>query len=106
MAGYDLVATNPEHNTSVRIQVKSRWKTNAGGFLIKQLESDFVVLVKLNRGSVNGKLDILNPQYYVFPIDLIVSVHRNDKMPKVVLKDIAELKTYENNWDLISEFLN
>jgi hypothetical protein len=51
MPGYDLVATHPEKNKSARIQVKSRWRTGAPGFLIKNFDSDFVVVVKLNRGQ-------------------------------------------------------
>ena len=37
MPGYDLVATNPENNSSAKIQVKSRWATKAHGFPIKIL---------------------------------------------------------------------
>ena len=105
MPGYDVVATNPEKNTSARLQVKSRWDTNARGFLINRFDTDFVVLVKLNRGSRKGNADILNPQYYVFPVEVIESAHRKEKMPKVVLKDISELEQYENNWESISIFL-
>jgi len=54
MPGYDLVATHPEKNTSARIQVKSRWRTGAPGFLIKNFDCDFVVVVKLNRGKKTG----------------------------------------------------
>ncbi len=50
MPGYDLVATNPENRTSARIQVKSRWRTNAPGFLISNFDCEFVVLSRLNRG--------------------------------------------------------
>jgi hypothetical protein len=51
MAGYDLVATDPERGTSVKIQVKCRWATDGdGGFLIKNFNTDFVVLALLNRG--------------------------------------------------------
>src|SRR5437762_7551837 len=48
--GYDLVAVWPETNRSARIQVKSRWATDANSFLIKRFDCDFVVLVRLNRG--------------------------------------------------------
>jgi hypothetical protein len=36
--GYDLVATNPEKNSSARLSVKSRWKTGAEGFIIKNFQ--------------------------------------------------------------------
>ena len=32
MPGYDLIVTNPEVVTAARIQVKSRWQTNAPAF--------------------------------------------------------------------------
>lgn len=54
MPGYDLVATHPENNASARIQVKSRWRTGAPGFLINNFNCDFVVVVKLNRGKKDG----------------------------------------------------
>ena len=55
MPGYDLVATSPEKNSSVRIQVKSRYQTNWDGFIINNMAADFVVLVTLNRGIPNKK---------------------------------------------------
>ena len=55
MPGYDLVATNPESSTSAKIQVKSRWRTGANGFPIKNFDCDFIVVVLLNRGSKDGK---------------------------------------------------
>ena len=48
--GYDLIATSAENNTSARIHVKSRYTTNWDGFIIKNLDCDFVVFVPLNRG--------------------------------------------------------
>ena len=41
--GYDLIVVNPENKTQARIQVKSRFRTGATGFPIKNFESDFVV---------------------------------------------------------------
>jgi hypothetical protein len=51
MRGYDIVATDPERGSAARIQVKSRWRTNAEGFIINNFECDFVVAAMLNRGS-------------------------------------------------------
>jgi len=68
MPDYDLIATNPEKNTSARIQVKSRWKTKPEGFIIKNFDCDFVVIVKRNRGSKDGNLEILPPEYIVMPV--------------------------------------
>jgi hypothetical protein len=64
MAGYDIVATNPDKNSAARIQVKSRWRTKADGFIIKNFECDFVIVTKLNRGSRDGTDDVLPPEYY------------------------------------------
>lgn len=54
MPGYDDLVVNPETkpNRVARISVKSRWRVEAHGFLIKNFDSDFVVVVKLNRGTV------------------------------------------------------
>ena len=52
MAGYDITATNPEKNRSARIQVKSRWRTGAEGFIIKNFDCDFVVVVTTVRLKV------------------------------------------------------
>ena len=41
MKGYDLVAVNAEKNLSARIQVKSRWRSKAEGFIINNFESFF-----------------------------------------------------------------
>lgn len=107
MPGYDLVATNPENNSSAKIQVKSRWRTNAPGFPIKNLNCDFVAVVLLNRGSKDGKKPILPPEYFVIPIDIVKSVHRTDSSwSKVILKDIEGIEKYRENWTLIDEFLS
>lgn len=105
MPGYDLVATNPENNTSAKIQVKSRWRTGANGFLINNLDCDFVVLALLNRGSKEGNKKILPPKYYVFPVDIVKNVPRSENWGKVMLKDIAEFESFEGKWELIEEFL-
>lgn len=105
MPGYDLVATNPESNKSAMIQVKSRWRTGAGGFPIKNFGCDFVVVVLLNRGSKDGKKEVLPPKYYVFPVGVIESAPRSKDWGKVNLKDIPSYEEYEEKWHLISEFL-
>lgn len=105
MPGYDLVATNPELNTSAKVQVKSRWTKKATGFLIGRFDCDFVVFAKLNLEDVTeiGKEGAV--EYYVFPAKVLEKVHRKGKMPKVVLKDIANYHKYQNGWVQISEFL-
>jgi hypothetical protein len=82
MPGYDLIATNPDQNRAARIQVKSRWKTRAEGFIIKNFDCDFVVVVKLNRGSKDGRQKVLAPEYFVLPSELARSLPRTKKWVK------------------------
>lgn len=105
MPGYDLVATNPDNGTSARIQVKSRWRTGAPGFLIKNLECDFVVAVKLNRGKKDGTGKVLAPEYLVLPTDIVSSALRTKNWSKVYFKDIQNLEEYAENWNLVSNYL-
>lgn len=106
MPGYDVVATNPERNSSARIQIKSRWKTKAEGFIIKNFDCDFVVIVKLNRGSTDGKADVLPPEYFILPVDIAKALPRTEGWGKVSFSSIAELNSYQDNWDIIRVFLN
>ena len=105
MPGYDLVATNPDTNKSARIQVKSRWRTGAPFFLIKDFDCEFVVAVCLNRGKKGGGGRVLPPEYFVLPLEIVKSVHRPGTWSKVVFRDIADLEKYQENWSLIAEFL-
>ena len=105
MPGYDLVATHPEKNASARIQVKSRWRTGAPGFIIKNFDCDFVVVVKLNRGMKDGTGKVSDPEYFVFPTAVIESAPRTDDWGKISFNKIPEFDSYRNRWDLISSFL-
>lgn len=111
MPGYDLVATNPEKNTSVMIQVKSRYQTDWDGFIIKNFQSDFVVFVTLNRGYSRKRKNpfsgIKDPDFYIFPIKYIMSIRSEKsnwgKIPKSQMKGYEQ---YENRWELIIDKLN
>jgi hypothetical protein len=105
--GYDLVAVAPEKDRTARIQIKSRWPTNANGFLIRNLDCDFVVFAKLNRGDKKkSTVERRSPECYVFPIALIKGVHiGNSSMPKVRLNTINGLEKYKENWGLVRDFL-
>jgi hypothetical protein len=106
MPGYDLVATAPEHHSSARIQVKSRWRTGAPGFLLKNLDHcDFVVVAKLNRGKKGGGGKVLPPEFFVFPAAVLKGVPRTEKWKKVMFRDIPEMGKYREKWDLIRVFL-
>lgn len=105
MPGYDLVATNPDTNRSARIQVKSRWRTGAPGFLISNFECEFVVVVRLNRGRKGGGGTVLPPEFFVFPVEAVQAVHRPGTWSKVFFKDFHDLEPYRDNWALIEAFL-
>jgi hypothetical protein len=105
MPGYDLVATNPERNLAAKIQVKSRWRTNAPGFLIRNFDCDFVVLCLLNRGAKKGASKIGSPEFYVLPVDIVKNTRRSAGWGKVMLRDISDLQQYRDAWGLIREFL-
>ena len=106
MAGYDIVATNPEKNTSARIQVKSRWRTGAEGFIIKNFACDFVVVVLLNRGSKDGAAKVMPPEFYVLPVATVSSLHDpNSTWGKLSLSKIPRFKEQRDCWNIIREFL-
>lgn len=105
MPGYDLVATNPEVNTSAKIQVKSRWRTGATGFPISNFDCDFVVAAFLNRGSKDGKKEVLTPEYYVIPSGFIRSLPRDERWNKVNLKHLPDKEKFRENWSQIATFL-
>jgi hypothetical protein len=105
MKGYDLVAVNPERNISARVQVKSRWKTKAEGFIIKNFDCDFVVIALLNRGSKKGNAEIRPPEFFVLPVDIARKLPRTEGWGKVSFSKFPELETYRDRWDLIRNFL-
>jgi len=106
MPGYDLVATHPKNNASARIQVKSRWRTESPGFLIKNFDCDFVVVVKLNRGKKDGTGTVRNPEYFVLPTSVVEGAPRTEKWGRVNFNKIPEFESYRDRWDLIADFLD
>lgn len=103
--GYDVVATDPERNSSARIQVKSRWRTGAPGFIIKNFDCDFVIVVKLNRGVKGGGGKVTAPEYFVFPKKVLAKVPRTKNWGRMEFKNIPDLEKYRENWELIRSFL-
>jgi len=108
--GYDLIATNAENNTSVRIQVKSRYQTNLDGFIIKNYDCEFVVFVALNRGyskpRKNGDTGVRESEFYILPISYIMQVRDpNNEWGKIVKNRLVDLDKYKDQWGLIQEFL-
>jgi hypothetical protein len=108
MPGYDLIAVNTETKTSTRIQVKSRYQTGVGHFIIKNFDSDFVVIVLLNRGfskpRKNGDFGISDPEMYIVPTSVIQGAQDpDDDWNKVSFSKIPNFKSYLSRWDLIKE---
>ncbi|MGH8538965.1 MAG: hypothetical protein ACRETW_00465 [Stenotrophobium sp.] len=104
MAGYDIVATKPEQNRSARIQVKSRWRTGAQGFIINNFKCNFVVVVLLNRGSKTGTSKVLPPEFYIFPVSTLEGLQRFG-WGKLALSKIPEFNAAKDNWGIINVFL-
>jgi len=105
--GYDLIATDADNNSMARLQVKSRYRTDWDGFIIKNYDCDFVIFVTLNRGNENnrnvGKSD---PDYYVLPVLWVWEVHDpNNKWGKIGKKRLVGIEDYKDRWDLISTHL-
>jgi hypothetical protein len=108
--GYDLVAVSPELNTSARIQVKSRYRTDWDGFIINNFECDFVVFVALNRGynktKKNGDKGVREPEFYALPVAWVKGVRDTEnKWGKIVRNRLAGIQQYENAWGAVKEFL-
>ncbi len=108
--GCDLIATSPMKGSSCRIQVKSRWATDANGFIINNLDSDFVIYVSLNRGYRYTKKRLAEakqaPEFYVIPTAVVAKAKRATAFGNVYLRDFRDLKKYLNRWELISEHLD
>ena len=115
--GWDVLAVNSMTGKQARIQVKSRWATDSGNFLVKNFECDFVVLCYLNRGFNFGKRGqtggLQEPSFWIFPTQYLLKLVKSGKTSgnwaesvsfrKNKMQDQGE--SFKNNWDLISEFL-
>ena len=114
--GWDVLASNPRTGKTARIQVKARLATDFdGGFPIKNVDSDFVVLVALNRGYrykfKNRKETGVKPvEYFVIPIALVKKAIKQGRtwgnMPKVHLQYLdIDKDILKDNWSAIQKFL-
>jgi|SRR5581483_3690954 len=115
--GWDVLAADPESGRSVRIQVKARLATDFdGGFPIKNLDAEFVVLVALNRGYRYAKAkrkkrdadDIgeREPEFFIFPMDVIRAACTTaptwgTSWKIYVRRVIPGWETYRNAWEPI-----
>ena len=73
---FDIVATNPLSGKFARVQVKSRWESDAVSFPISSLNSDFVVVVLLLRGTTKYSTLQFAPVFYVLPTSVVASAPR------------------------------
>jgi hypothetical protein len=105
MPGYDLVAVNPDRKLLAKIQVKSRWRTGASGFPIRNLDCDFVVFCQLNRGTKTNRAKLRPPEYYVLPLDAVSKAYRAGPFSKLRLGDIPGVEQLRERWDLIRQYL-
>lgn len=106
MRGYDLVAFDPKANALAKISVKSRWSSNAASILIKKkTDCHFVVVVRLNRGSKDGRLQVKSPEFFVIPTAVLDRVPRTGKWNKVLFKRIPNFESFRDNWPQIERFL-
>jgi hypothetical protein len=104
--GYDLIAANADKNISVRIQVKSRWRNRAEGFIINNFDCDFVVLALLNRGSKKERVGVRPPEYFIIPVNIVLALPRTQGWGKVSFSKFPELQSFRGRWDLIRSALS
>lgn len=106
MPGYDIEATNPNTSRVVRISVKSRWTTNATGFIIKNFDCDFVVVAKLNRGIKRGPSHVRPPEFFVLPVAVVKKAPRSKGWSRITFGKIPKFRSYHDRWDLVSRSLS
>jgi hypothetical protein len=103
MPGYDLLVVNPEGHRQPRLSVKSRWRVGANGFIIRNFESDFVMIVKFNRDTDKG--EATPPQFFVIPTDALRTL-KSSGWGKLNFAAIPNFQTYLNAWHSVRDFLN
>lgn len=103
--GYDVVALAEDGRRTARISVKSRWSTKATGFIIKNLDCDFVVVAKLNRGTERKPDEASAPEFYVLPVAVVRRAPQSKGWHRVSFKSIPRFAEYRDRWELIRRFL-
>jgi hypothetical protein len=116
--GYDLIATNADHGTSVRIQVKSGSDTYERAFPISNFDCEFVVCVKLRRdrvvhGSGSEAERTVAVDIYVLPVEVALTAWEArrtrektaDSFNKLHLSDVPDVEGYRDAFELIRDAL-
>jgi hypothetical protein len=101
MPGYDILVVNPEAKRSARVSVKGRWKVSANGFIIKNFDSDFVVIAKLNRGLVELK----PPSFFVIPTEKLQPLNSGG-WGNLNFSALPNFQSYLGAWHQIRDFLH
>lgn len=100
--GYDVLAMSPDTKRTARVSVKSRWSASAQGLLINNFDSDFVVIVKLNKGVTEP----LPVEYFVVPTGQLSTLKRSAApWGKLNFATIPNFRSYINGWSRIRDFL-
>ncbi len=102
MPGYDVLAVSPDTKRVARVSVKSRWSVSAKGLLINNFDSDFVVIVKLNRGATEP----MPVEYFVIPTQQLSTLKRSAApWGKINFSTIPNFRSHINEWQRIRTFL-
>jgi hypothetical protein len=107
-AGVDVVAADAKRGTSVGIQVKSRYYSNATGFPIKEPKADFVVFARLNLDSSTARDGERAPECFVFPaavVRRVIEVGSSGQWPRCHINKIRDVEKYREAWALIDKAL-
>ena len=114
---WDILAFDSERERQARIQVKSRYASDALGFILKSTNFEFLVVVHLNKGLryTSGKKfkpESDAPQFWVIPqaavLEAIGGTPKSKKYGEWNLslnKFPNKGKDFENAWDLIRDAL-
>lgn len=104
MPGYDVLVVNPKTSSQqvARVSVKSRWRIGATGFIIKNFDSDFVVVVKLNREKDKG--EVVPPEFFIIPTDALRELNRPG-WGRINFGAIPNFQSYKNEWHQIRDFV-
>jgi hypothetical protein len=107
--GFDLVATWPEKKRSARIQVKCRYASDAGHFLINSFDCEFVVLVALNREyryqkKKRGDIGTNVPEYFVFTAQEAQEFSQTKTGWGKIPWKKQEFSKFSGRWKIIKDF--
>lgn len=114
---WDILAFDSERESQVRIQVKSRYASDALGFILKSTNFEFLVVVHLNKGlryTTGKKFQPTSdsPQFWIIPqAAVLAAIGSTPKNPKYGEWNLSlnkfpdKAREYENAWHLIAESL-